>query len=133
MPFYNRPRPEGGTLLFAWSRHCGKEETSRILGAQLEDEPAAVFDFLRDDFKALESKSDGVVGTSFRTFPSFPQRYIERLTEQLPCESDSEGVNVEPLRAPQQPTVFSADDLHIRQFTKDTSRRMIRKGAFRAA
>jgi hypothetical protein len=47
MPFYNRPRPEGGTLLFAWSRHCGKEETSRILGAQLEDEPAAVFDFLR--------------------------------------------------------------------------------------
>jgi hypothetical protein len=73
------------------------------------------------------------VGTSFRTFPSFPQRYIERLGEQLPCESDSEGVTVEPLRAPQQPTVFTADDLHIRQFTKDSSRRMIRKGAFRAA
>ena len=92
-----------------------------------------VFDFLRDDFKTLESKFGGVVGTSFRTFPSFPQRYIERLAEQLPCESDSEGVAIEPLRVAQQPTVYTADDLHIRQFTKETSRRMIRKGAFRAA
>src|SRR5712691_1195485 len=73
----------------------------------------AIFDFLRDDFKALEAKSEGVVGTSFRTFPSFPQRYIERLVEQLPCESDSEGVAVEPLRPALQPTVYTQDDLHI--------------------
>ncbi len=74
-----------------------------------------------------------MVGTSFRTFPSFPQRYIERLAEQPPCEADADGVVVEPLRAQQQPTRYTQDDLHVRQFTKDTSRRLIRKGDFRAA
>ena len=38
----------------------------------------AVYDFLQHDFAALEARHGGVVGTSFRTFPSFPQRYIER-------------------------------------------------------
>ena len=35
-----------------------------------------VYDFLRHDFAALESRHGGVVGTSFRTFPSFPQGAI---------------------------------------------------------
>ena len=35
--------------------------------------------FLRDDFDTLERRCGGVVGTTFRGFPSFPQRYIERL------------------------------------------------------
>ena len=74
-----------------------------------------------------------MVGTSFRTFPSFPQRYIERLAEQLPCEADAEGVKVETLRAANQPTRYTEDDLHVRQFTADSSKRLIRKGAFRAA
>jgi len=94
--------------------------------------PAAC-DFLRDDFGTLERRYDGVVGTSFRTFPSFPQRYIERVSVQAPCEADTEGVKVEPLRAAQMPTRYTEDDLQIRQFMKDTSRRLIRKGAFRAA
>ena len=38
-------------------------------------------------FPTLERRHGGVVGTSFRTFPSFPQRYIERLATQLPCEA----------------------------------------------
>ena len=42
----------------------------------------------------------GVVGTSFRTFPSYPQRYIERLTEQLRAIR-RRGLAVEPLRAAQ--------------------------------
>ena len=74
-----------------------------------------------------------MVGASFRTFPSFPQRYIERVAVQMGCEADSEGVSVEPLRVPQMPTRYTEDDLHIRQFTKNTSRRLIRKGTFRAA
>jgi len=91
------------------------------------------YDFLRHDFATLNANHGGVVGSSFRTFPSFPQRYIERLAEQPPCESDAPGVKVEPLRAPQQPTRYSEDDLHIREFKSDTSRRLIRKGQFRAA
>mgnify|MGYP003694665667 CR=1 FL=1 len=49
------------------------------------------------------------------------------LAEQLPCESDAEGVKVEPLRVAQQPTRYTQDDLHVRQFMKETSRRLIRK------
>ena len=62
------------------------------------------------------SSSDGI-----------PQRYIERLPEQLPCEADHADITIEPLRLPQQPTVYNQDDLFVRQFTKDSSRRLIRR------
>ena len=52
-------------------------------------------------------KHGGIVATSFRTYPSFPQRYIERLEQQMPCEADTDGVNVEPLRAPQTPVTVA--------------------------
>ena len=105
-----------------------------MVHAYLSTNPSpAVYEFLRDDFAGLDNRFGGIVGTSFRNFPSFPQRYIERLTEQMPCESDAEGVKVEPLRVPQQPTRYTQDDLHVRQFMRETSRRLIRKGAFRAA
>jgi hypothetical protein len=110
------------------------EQVAEMVHVYLDSKPSpASYDFLCDDFPALESKHGGIVSTSFRTFPSFPQRYIERLQEQMPCEADTEGVNVEPLRPPQTPTRYTQDDLHIRQFTKDASKRLIRKGAFRAA
>ena len=95
-------------------------------------DPAA-FGFLQHDFDALVSRFGGVVATTFRTFPSFPQRYIERLPMQLPCEADTAGVNVEPLHAAQQPTFYTQDDLYMREFSINTSRRVVRKGAFRAA
>jgi hypothetical protein len=110
------------------------EQVAEMVHVYLNSQPSpAVYDFLSDDFSGLESKHGGIVATSFRTYPSFPQRYIERLAEQMPCEADTEGVNIEPLRPPQTPTKYMEDDLHIRQFTKDASKRLIRKGAFRAA
>jgi len=110
------------------------EEVAEMVHLYLESKPSPeVFDFLRDDFTALERRYGGVVGTSFRTFPSFPQRYIERVAVQPPCEADTDGVKVEPLRVAQMPTRYTEDDLQIRQFMADTSRRLIRKGAFRAA
>jgi hypothetical protein len=110
------------------------EQVAEMVMKYLETRPdPVVYDFLRHDFATLESRFGGVVGTSFRTFPSFPQRYIERLPHQGPSESDAVDVKVEPLRAPQQPTHYSEDDLHIRQFTRGVSRRLVRKGAFRAA
>ena len=105
-----------------------------MVHAYLKTDPSPeMYEFLRHDFAALDASYGGVVGTSFRTFPSFPQRYIERLAEQPPCESDAAGVKVEPLRAAQQPARYTHDDLHVREFRKDTSRRLIRKGQFRAA
>ena len=121
-----------------YAAHChGQrffEEVRAMVNTYLASKPdPAVYEFLRDDFAALEARHGGIVGTSFRTFPSYPQRYIERLAEQLPCELDAIGVDVEPLRTPQQPRIFTDDDLHIRQFMRTTSRRLVRKGQFKAA
>ena len=91
------------------------------------------YEFLAHDFTTLASRFGGVVGPRFRTFPSFPQRYIERLAEQLPCEADAENVQIEPLRVPHQPTRYTEDDLHIRQFSKDTSGRLVCEDQFKAA
>jgi len=110
------------------------ERVADMVHTYLGSSPSpSVCDFLREDFPTLDSRFGGVAATSFRTFPSFPQRYIERLAVQLPSEADAAGVKIEPLRVPQQPTRYTQDDLHVRQFMKDTSRRLIRKGRFRAA
>ena len=125
---------EDGTYSANCHGHRFFEQVSEMVHTYLATKPdPAVYDFLRDDFIGLESRYGGIVGTTFRTFPSFPQRYVERLAEQMPCESDGVGVRVEPLRVAHQPTRYTQDDLHIRQFMKDTSRRLIRKGQYRAA
>ncbi len=125
---------EDGTYLANCHGQQFFEQVADMAHTYLNSGPSpATYDFLQDDFATLNARFGGIVGTSFRTFPSFPQRYIERLAEQPPCDADADGVQVEPLRIPQQPTAYSQDDLHVRQFAKDTSRRVIRKGAFRAA
>jgi hypothetical protein len=110
------------------------EHVAGMVHAYLDSQPSpTAYEFLRDDFTTLEAKYGGVVATTFRTFPSFPQRYIERVHDQFPCDADGEGIKVEPLEPVQGPTHYTEDDLHIRQFAKTSSRRLIRKGAFRAA
>ena len=121
-----------------YSAHCHGdqffEQVAEMVHAYVATDPSpAMFDFLRDDFAALEARHGGVVGASFRSFPSFPQRYIERLPEQPPCDADTPEVRVEPLRVAKAMTRFTQDDLDVRQFTKNSSRRLIRKGAFKAA
>ena len=129
-----RIEKEDGTYSANCHGHQFFEQVAGMVQTYLDTKPnPEVYEFLRHDFAALRADQGGVVGTSFRTFPSFPQRYIERLPEQLPCESDAAGIKVESLRAPQQPTLYTQDDLHVREFKKDTSRRLIRKGQFRAA
>lgn len=121
-----------------YSAHCHSprffEQVASMVSEYLDTHPdPSAYDFLRYDFATLESRFGGVVGTSFRTFPSYPQRFIERLADQPACEVDKVGVEVEPLRRAQQPRRYTEDDLHIRQFMAETSRRLVRKGAFRAA
>ena len=129
-----RIEKEDGTYSANCHGHQFFEQVAGMVHTYLNSNPSPeMYDFLRDDFAALNTRHGGVVGTSFRTFPSFPQRYLERAAEQPPCESDAVGVKVEPLRVAQQPTHYTQDDLHVRQFTKDTSRRLIRKGQFKAA
>ena len=121
-----------------FSAHCHGheffEQVAALVTTYVNTRPdPEVYDFLRHDFETLTGRFGGVVGTAFRTYPSFPQRYIEGLAEQPPCEADMNDVSVEPLRAPQQPSRYTEDDLHIREFLRSTSRRLVRKGQFKAA
>jgi len=110
------------------------EQVAEMVHTYLNSNPdLSAYDFLLQEFASLDARHGGVVGTSFRNFPSFPQRYVERLAVQLPSESDGAGVKVEPLRVRQQPRRYTENDLHVRQFIKDTSRRLIRKGQYKAA
>jgi hypothetical protein len=121
-----------------YATHCHSprffEQVAEMVSEYLDTRPdPSAYDFLRHDFATLESRHDGVVGTTFRTFPSYPQRFIERVLIQPACEIDMAGVCVEPLRAVQAQQVYTEDDLHVRHFMKAQSKRLIRKGQFRAA
>ena len=110
------------------------EEVAEMVHMYLHSQPPpTACEFLKDDFTTLESRFSGVVGVSFRPHPSFPQRYMERLSDQLPCEVDMEGVTVEPLRVPQPLTRYNDEHLHVRRFVADTARRRVRPGDSRAA
>ena len=125
---------EDGTYSANCHSHRFFEQVSEMVQTYMASRPdPAVYDFLRHDFNALEARYGGIVGTSFRTFPSFPQRYIERLAVQPPCDADAANVRIEPIRVGQQPARYTENDLHVRQFTRRMSRRMLRKGQFRAA
>jgi hypothetical protein len=87
------------------------------------------YDVLKYGFAELTERYGGVVGTTFRNFPSFPQRYIEALSAQ---PREPEG-RVEPLKPSSQPAVYTEDDLVIHQFLETGARRLTRKGQHRAA
>jgi hypothetical protein len=81
----------------------------------------ALLDFLRWDFSTLQQRYGGVTATTFRNFPSFPQRYMEACSA-LPV--DPPGVRVEPVKRAGQPTRYTERDLHVRQFTDGSARRL---------
>jgi len=121
-----------------YSAHCHGdrffETVAELVNTYVRSKPdPKTFDFLQYDFDQLTSQYGGIVAATFKQFPSFPQRYIERLAVQPPFEDDSPDIQVEPLNPFQQPTRYTEDDLHVREFLRDTSRRLVRKGAFRAA
>jgi hypothetical protein len=106
------------------------EEVSDMVKAYLASSPdPALYEFLQHDFVQLQARHGGVVATTFKNFPSFPQRYRERL-EMPPVDP---SVRVERIKPLTQPVIYTEDDLHIRQFTDASTRRLTRKGQHRAA
>jgi hypothetical protein len=97
------------------------EQVAEMVKAYLATRPdPALYEFLKDDFAALNEHHGGVLATTFRNFPSFPQRYMERL--DMPAADCS--VRIEPLKPLTQPVVYTERDIHVRQFTGSrTSRR----------
>lgn len=128
-------RGDGTYLADCHGQHYHREVAEMVQAYLTSGPDPEVYEFLRHDFGQLERRHGGVVGTAFRTFPSYPQRYIERLAEQPPPPTDADLVSVqlESVRSRRQRDQFTEDDLHIRQFERETSRRLVRKGAFRAA
>jgi hypothetical protein len=90
------------------------------------------YDFLQHSFDDLTSRFGGIVGSTFRGFPSYPQRYTEVLDPQPEPPADI-ACRVEPLKVPRVTKRFTEDDLVMREFLRDTSRQVIRKGKSIAA
>ena len=106
------------------------EEVREMVNAYLATNPEPeLLNFLQHDFGTLSRSFGGVVATAFRNFPSFPQRYMQPV--DMPVLEPA--VRVEPMKAPSQPVLYTEDDLQMRQFTDNTTRRLTRKGAHRAA
>ena len=109
------------------------EDVVEMVNQYLASNPnPEVFDFLRHDLAELTAKHGGVVGTTFRAFPSYPQRYMEVMTPQPDMVADA-NCRVEPLKVPKVKTAFTQDDLVMREFFPNTSRQVIRKGKYCAA
>ena len=85
----------------------------------------ATYDFLSYNLQELTARFGGVVGTTFRSFPSYPQRYTEVL-EQQPEGPDDLKCRVEPLKVARITKRFTEDDLVIREFLPNSSRQLIR-------
>jgi hypothetical protein len=79
----------------------------------------ACYEFLRHDFTQLTARYGEVVGTTFGTFPSFPQRYFERLAVQ---PGEPSGIRIERLPIRRRPVHYSGLDLRRRQFLARSSR-----------
>ena len=106
------------------------EQVAEMVASYLASNPdRGLYEFLQHDFTALTAQFDGVAATTFRNFPSFPQRYMQAVA-MAPVEP---SVRIEPMKPPSQPVLYTEDDLQMRQFLEQTSRRLTRKGAHRAA
>jgi hypothetical protein len=104
------------------------EQVAAMVKEYLATKPdPALLEFLQHDFNGLNRLHGGVLATTFRNFPSFPQRYMERL--EMPASDCT--VRVEPLKPLTQPVVYTENDLHVRQFTGSRTSR--RKGQGQAA
>jgi hypothetical protein len=89
-------------------------DVARMVKLYLASSPRPeMYDFLRFDFAGLEKKYGNVVATTFRNYPSFPQRYAQPLDVQ----PDGPGVQVVSLKPSTQPPRYTAGDLLVRPFS----------------
>lgn len=99
------------------------ESVSDMVQRYLATRPdSSRYEFLRYDFAELESRYGSIVCTTFRNFPSYPQRFVEALEEQ-PSEP-SLAAPIEPIRRPAQPQLYTERDLIVREFSGDGTRRV---------
>jgi hypothetical protein len=102
------------------------EQVAEMVQLYLASRPDPLrYEFLKYDFNTVCARYGTVVCTTFRNFPSFPQRYAEPLAEQ-PSEPLAANVPVEPIRRCSQPSLYTEQDLAFREFTFNGTRRIPR-------
>ena len=114
-------RPDG---TFSPNSHTRRffETVAGLVQEYLASKPdPRVYDFLQENFAELTARHGTITGTTFRAFPSFPQRYLEVLRRQ-PQRSLEEGVQIVPIQQARRPTTYSAADLSLREFHAKSSR-----------
>ena len=110
------------------------EQVAQMVTDYLDTRPdPALFDFLMDDFEGLEARYGGVVSTSFRTYPSYPRRFIERLPNQPACDASLATIEVEPWQGRPRQENYTESDLLVRQFFVGASRQCAKKKSTTAA
>ncbi|MQA29856.1 MAG: hypothetical protein GEU82_08460 [Luteitalea sp.] len=114
-------RIERGDGTFLAEYHGGRflEEVAEMVGVYLDSKPDPLtYGFLRHTFDTLETGFGGIVGTSFRPFPCYPQRYRETVHDLE--DEDLPDIKVE--RSPCCRKVrFTDRDLVLRRFLSDTT------------
>lgn len=89
-------------------------EVARMVRQYLATRPdPKTYDFLQQNFESLSKRAGGVVATTFRTYPSFPQRFREALAEQPRAPKVA---HVVPLSEPARPHAYTEADLETRRF-----------------
>jgi hypothetical protein len=78
-----------------------------------------IYDFLRHDFADLTRRYGTVAATTFRAYPSFPQRYRHRIPEQPRAPRAS---HVVPMQDVRHPALYTEADLQVRAFTTRSAR-----------
>lgn len=107
--------------------HRFLQTVSEMVREYLDSRPdPASYDFLSYTFTELEHRYHGVLATTFRHFPSFPQRYMELLPPQSQPETPA-SVVIQPLKVPAGPQYFTEGDLVARQFLERATRRVARQ------
>jgi hypothetical protein len=98
------------------------EEVAAMVRDYLATDPdPAMYDFLCHDFAGLTARHGRVAATTFRNYPSYPQRYLEALADQ-PVDVDLPAA-VTQLPRQCQPQRYEDHDLTVREFSTTAARR----------
>jgi hypothetical protein len=97
-------------------------DVSRMVHEYVDSRPnPAISEFLGSNFDELTRRWGGIAATTFGAFPSFPQRFRERISEQPRVPRVS---HVVPLDARRPQRDYADVDLETRVFGPASSRRM---------
>ena len=132
-PGIRRMERADGTYSANCHGHRFFENVVEMVNQYLATKPdPATYEFLSYDLAGLTDRFGGVVGTTFKSYPSYPQRYTQVLDPQPESGSEME-CRVEPLKVPRVRTEFTDADIVVREFRRTVSRRTIRGPRRRAA